>query len=106
MAQAEFIKAIVKEVGKAPSVEKITNDLATFQGLVGGYIEVLSMGEGVGVVVNEEGKLIDLPVNFGLGYDTINGTAVFVAFGNEGDFTDLTDLQIDTIMSSFYTGGE
>lgn len=100
------MKAIVKEVGERPRIEEVENELATFQGLVGGYIEVLSMGDGVGLIVNEEGKLIGLPVNFGLGYDTINGTAVFVAFGNDGEFKDLTDLQIDTIMSSFYVRGE
>lgn len=100
------MKIVIKEVGEPPRVEEVENELATFQSLVGGYIEVLSMGDGVGLIVNEEGKLIGLPVNFGLGYDTINGTAVFVAFGNDGEFKDLTDLQIDTIMSSFYVRGE
>lgn len=98
------MKAIIKEVGKSPRVEEIENELATMQKLVGGYIEVVSMGGGVALVVNEEGKLIDLPVNFGLGRDTINGTAVFVAYGSDGDFKDLEDYQIDTIMSSFYEG--
>lgn len=106
MAQAEFVKAIVKEVGKAPCVENIKNDLATLQGLVGGHIEVVSMGDGVALVLNEEGKLTGLPVNFGLGHDVIVGNVVFVAYGNDGDFMDLEDWQIDNIMSSFYTGSE
>lgn len=98
------MKAIIKEVGKSPRVEEIENELATMQKLVGGYIEVVSMGGGVALVVNEEGKLAGLPVNFGMGRDVIVGTAVFVAYGSDGDFKDLEDYQIDTIMSSFYEG--
>lgn len=96
------MKAIIKEVGKNPVVEDIKNDLATLQGLVGGYIEVVSMGEGIGLVCNEEAKIFNMPVNFGIGHDTINGTAVFVAYGNDGDFTDLSDFQLDFIMDKFY----
>lgn len=98
------MKVIIKEVGKRPQVEDVVNELTTLQSLVGGYIEVVSTGGGVGLIMNEEGKIHGLPVNFGLGYDTINGTAVFVAFGDDGDFKDLTDWQVEDIMSRFYAG--
>lgn len=96
------MKAIIKEVGQSPRVEDIKNDLATLQGLVGGYIECVTVGKGIILVVNEEGKLDGLPVNFPLGNDFIVGTAVFVADGFDGDFTDLSDEQIETVMGSIY----
>ena len=93
------MKAIIKEVGKQPKVEEIKNELETLQNHVGGYIEIVSMGGGVGLVVNEEGKLNDLPANFPIGRDVIVGTAVFVAYGNDGEFTDLTEEQVQMIMN-------
>lgn len=96
------MKAIIKKVGENPRVEEIENELKTLQGIVGGYIEVVSMGEGIALVLNEEGKLVGLPANFGLGRDVIVGDVLFVAYGNDGEFTDLTDFQIDVIMSNFY----
>lgn len=93
------MRAIVKEVGKSPRVEDIKYDLETMQKLVGGYLEVVNMGHGICLVCNEEAKIYDLPVNFGLGYDTINGTAVFVAKGNGGDFADLSDAQERAVMN-------
>lgn len=93
------MKAIIKEVGKVAKVEDIKNDLETLQGFVGGYIEAVNMGQGVCLVVNEEGKLNNMPVNFPIGNDVIVGTAVFVAYGNDGEFADLTDKQIEVVMN-------
>lgn len=92
------MKAIIKEVGQMPRVEDIKNDLATLQGLVGGYIEGVRLGQGIMLIVNEEGKLDGLPANFPLGNAVIVGTAVFVADGFDGEFTDLSDAQIETVM--------
>lgn len=88
------MKAIIKEVGKNPRVEDIKNDLETLQGLVGGYIEAVNAGQGICLVCNEEGKINGLPANFPIGNDFIVGTAVFVAYGKDGEFADLTDDQI------------
>ena len=93
------MKAIIKEVGKQPKVEEIKNDLETLQNLVGGYIELVRMGGGVGLIVNEEGKLNGLPVNFPIGIDFVVGTAVFVAYGNDGEFTDLSEVQEQMVMN-------
>ena len=95
------MKVIIKEVGKSPRIENINNDLETLKELVGGYIEVVRMGNDILLICNEEGKLNDLPPNFSTGYDVIVGTAVFVAFDGKEDFTSLTDIQIDTILNSF-----
>ena len=99
------MKAIIKEVGQSPRVEDIKNDLQTLQELVGGYIECVMVGKGIVLIVNEEGKLQGLPQNFPLGNDVIVGTAVFVGNGFDGDFTDLTDEQIETVKGSIYDEG-
>lgn len=95
------MRAIIKEVGKVAKVEDIKNELTTMQELVGGYIEAVNTGQGICLVVNEEGKLQELPQNFPIGNDVIVGTAVFVAYGKDGEFTDLTDEQIDIVMNFF-----
>jgi len=92
------MRAIVKEVGKSPKVEEIKNDLETMQGLVGGYIEAVNAGQGICLVCNEEGKLNGLPPNFPIGRDVIVGTAVFVAYGKDGEFASLSDAQVEAIM--------
>ena len=93
------MKAIIKEVGKSAKVEDIKNDLETLQGLVGGYIEAVNMGQGVCLIVNEEGKLNNLPENFPIAHGVIVGTAVFVAYGKDGEFADLSDDQAKAVMS-------
>lgn len=100
------MKAIIKRVGQSPKVEDIKNDLQTLQELVGGYIECVMVGKGIVLIVNEEGKLQGLPQNFPLGNDVIVGTAVFVGNGFDGDFTDLTDEQIETVKGSIYDEGQ
>lgn len=92
------MKAIIKEVGKSAKLEDIKNDLETLQGLVGGYVEAINMGQGVCLAVNEEGKLNNMPVNFPIGNDVIVGTAVFVAYGNDEEFTDLSKAQEKAVM--------
>lgn len=94
------MRAIIKEVGKSPEVKEIENELAEFQRLVGGYIEVVHLGD-ILLICNEEGKLKELPKNFRIGNDVIAGTAVFVGFNNDGDFTSLDDFQLEYIMSKF-----
>lgn len=37
--------------------------LEELQGYVGGYIEIIHLNDGRIMVINEEGKLLDLPVN-------------------------------------------
>lgn len=98
------MRAIIKEVGKSPIVKEIENDLVTMQGLVGGYIEAVNTGQGICLVCNEEGKLEGLPTNFPIGRDVIVGTAVFVGYGKDGEFADLTDEQIAIVMK-FFEGG-
>lgn len=96
------MKVIIKEVGKSPRIEDIENTLEALQTLVNGYIETVTLHNGVVLICNEEGKMQGLPPNFGIGGDTIVGTAVFVGHNGTGDFVDLDDWQIEDVMSKFY----
>ena len=95
------MKVIIKEVGNAPQVKEIENKLDVFQGIVGGYIEVVRVGADILLICNEEGKLQGLPPNFGVGRDVIVGTAIFVAFDGSEDFAGLSDEQIERIKMMF-----
>lgn len=96
------IRVIVKEPGKRPRHVHIENSLENLQKTVGGYIECVPMDaldkyghpHHVEMIVNEEGKLLGLPMNFafvqgkGRVRDVICGTAVFCGVKDE-DFADL-----------------
>ena len=76
------------------SVEQreISCALATLQGLVGGLIEHVPAGVNVHLWVNEEGRLLGLPVNRGasvLAGRLIVGTAVLCGITPDGDDIDL-----------------
>ena len=91
------MRAIYKEPGKEAEVVHIDNDLETLQKLVGGYIEHLTFITGVGLIMNEEGKLTGMDPNFRYGYDMVVGPAIFV--GEEGeDFTDIADDKAMRVM--------
>ena len=97
------MKVIIKEVKKQPKVADIENELTVFQKLVGGYIEVVRLDDDILLICNEEGKIQGLQPNFSVGRDVIVGTAVFVAFDGEEDFTSLSDNQIMSVMDKFYS---
>ncbi len=95
------MRAIIKEVGKAPVIRDIDNTLDALKTLVGGYIEVVTMEDNILLICNEEGKMQGLPPNFSMGYDVIVGTAVFVSYDGKEDFTSLNDWQIEYLMGKF-----
>lgn len=91
------MKVLMKEPGKAPRQLEINNSLNTMQVLVGGYIEHLSFCvPGVGLIMNEEGKIKDMPFNFFYYGDDIRGTVLFVGDSGE-EFSALTDEQVSEI---------
>lgn len=95
----KMISAIIIEPGKDPRMETIRNDLHTLQRLVGGYIEAVPLAEDMAMIVNEEGKLMDLPKNFWMEVigDYIVGTAVFV--GVDGDEFDNVPVTLSDLYS-------
>ena len=98
----EMIEVIVVESDKHPRVEKITNDLATMQEIVGGYIEEISLGDNAVLVYNEEGKLNNLKANRSVGNDIIAGT--FFIAGDDGgeELISLNEEQIEEFTEKFY----
>ena len=105
MRAEQEIKVLVVEPRKHPYTKTIINELSAMQEIVGGYIECLDIDDEVSVVCNEEGKLIQLPLNRALRdnegeiWEIVAGT--FFVAGNDyenSEFISLTDEQI-----TFYT---
>lgn len=107
-AQPE-IRVLKIEPDKYPEVITIKNELEEMQAIVGGYIEVLPIAEGVAIVCNEEGKMNGLPLNRplftpkGEMWEIIAGT--FFVAGDDlsiGEFVSLNDEQLDKYEKQFW----
>lgn len=89
------IKVIYKEVGKAPKIIEIDNNLKEFQKLVDGDIEVVAY-KNMMLILNEEGKLRNFKPNMMYGeMDYIAGN--FILAGDDYDnagFKSLTDEEL------------
>ena len=96
--EKEKIKIIYKEVGKDPKVMEIEDTLEAKQELVGGLIEIVPFKEGLLLVCNEEGKLLNHKPNIDIGYDYIAGNCFVIGddFENAG-FKSIPDEQIEEI---------
>jgi hypothetical protein len=97
MTKQNLIRAVVIEVDKLPKLTKIENTLEAFQKLVGGYIEVVRLDEGICAVINEEGKLLDLEPNILLRHDYLAGTVVLVTTDGEGEFAGISKEQVKAL---------
>lgn len=110
------MKVLVKKVGQK-LVEKEIETLTDMQNIVGGYIETIPCeNKPIAIVVNEEGKLKQLPINFFYSNllpipkrdnditrqidDTIVGDVFFVREGEE-QFESLTEEDIEYVNSFF-----
>ena len=103
------MQVVVVEPKKKPEVREIGDSLESMQKIVGGLIEaVYPFDESVALIANEEGKLLNLPLNRALRddegtvYDIISGTFFLCAAPPDSDrFAGLTDQQIKTYMERF-----
>ena len=98
----EQITCIVADFERKPKVVKIEKSLEAYQAAVGGYIEVLyPFADPVGIICNEDGKSLRLPLNRALCldgelrdrgevYDVISGKFLIVGLTEE-DFGDLSE---------------
>ena len=89
------------------SVREIKNSLATLQGIVGGNIEIPCISEelykrGIDVIINEEGKLINLKTSMFIVdketneiLDAIKGNVIFTSHDDNGNTTSLNEEQIE-----------
>lgn len=94
----EYIKGMLVSVrGEIRRVE-VKNELKALQETVGGHIKTLKLAEGVVLICNEEGKLMNLEPN--THFYTINGD--FLLVGENGDeFGDLTEKQMEQLEELF-----
>lgn len=88
--------AIIKRPGQPAFRREIDNTLEALQELVGGYIETVSIPGSIVMIVNEEGKILRLSINFHLNCGLIHGTAVFVSVNGE-DFCSLNQAQENAV---------
>ena len=102
------MKAIIVEPDERPRVADIQSDLESLQEIVAGDIQVVYPFEDpVGIICNDEGKILGLPLNRALRdangeiYDILSGTFI-VAGLTEDDFGDLTDEQVDKYMKMYH----
>lgn len=102
MAGCNSLRVMVVEPGKEPYEQFLRGDLESMQEVVGGYIETTRDKSlpGMVLVVNEEGKIKDLPINRGTHCDIICGT-FFVCGNGRDDFRNLTDKEIEMIMQVY-----
>ena len=103
------MQVVIVEPKKEPMVQDIDSGLESMQKIVGGSIEaVYPFDEPVALICNEEGKLLNLPLNRALRddagevYDIISGTFFLCAAPTDSDhFAGLTDQQVKTYMERF-----
>ena len=101
----------VVEPKKKPMVQDVGSDLKSMQKIVGGSIQAIyPFDEPVALICNEEGKLLNLPLNRALRddegnvYDIISGTFFVCAAPPDSDrFEGLTDQQVKTYIERFAT---
>lgn len=88
----EKVKIAFKEMNKDLVFKEIRRDYESISNLIGGYIEFVPSGiNGLHIVVNEEGKLLNLTPNLYYGReDILCGNIIFVRTNEEGDLTSIT----------------
>ena len=103
------MQVVVVEPKKKPMVQDIDAGLESMQKIVGGSIQAIyPFDEPVALICNEEGKLLNLPLNRALRddegnvYDIISGTFFLCAAPPDSDrFAGLTNQQVKTYMERF-----
>lgn len=107
MKQKE-IKVLMVEPGEHPKDVVLENNLDALQKAVSigcdyqGLIEVISLGKGVCIICNEEGKLLGLEGNRRLGGDIIAGVFYVAGEDKYGNFVSLTEAQLECYTKRFW----
>ncbi len=83
----EKIRVIVKEPGKNPEARTVSNTLEALQELVGGYIEHVPLALNMGILCNEEGKIMGMQENCRICGEIFVGTIALIGSRGE-EFTD------------------
>ena len=103
------MQVVIVEPEKKPRVQNIEDSLASMQEIVGGTIQaVYPFDEPVALICNDEGKLLNLPLNRALRdgdgsiYDIVAGTFFLCgAPANSDRFDSLTEEQVQHFLNRF-----
>ena len=103
------MQVVIVEPEKKPVVQNIDDTLTSMQQIVGGTIQaVYPFEEPVALICNDEGKLLNLPLNRALRdsngaiYDIVAGTFFLFAVPVDSDrFESLSDEQAHIYMERF-----
>ncbi|HIQ69351.1 MAG TPA: DUF3846 domain-containing protein [Candidatus Avoscillospira stercorigallinarum] len=96
------MKIIYKAPGLPAEIRDVPNTLEALQGLVGGYIETVTVATDAAIICNEEGRLIGLEPNCTLLGVHFVGPIVVAGVAGE-EFTDLPEDGIQLFMAMFKT---
>ena len=94
------MKIVIKNVNEKAKIVEVEYSLEIFQSIVGGYIEVFPFQDNILMVLNEEGKINDLPLNFILANENYEEQIVgnvFFTSRNDVDFDSLNEEQIEIL---------
>lgn len=105
------MQVVIVEPEKKPFVQNIDDTLTSMQQIVGGTIQaVYPFEEPVALICNDEGKLLNLPLNRALRdsngaiYDIVAGTFFLCTAPVDSDrFECLTDEQVQIYLERFAT---
>ena len=105
------MRVLVVEPERRPEVREIDGSLKSMQSIVGGLIQPMyPFDDPVALVCNDEGKVMNLPLNRGLRdedgqiYDIISGTFFLCGTPADSDnFASLTPEQIKQYEELFHT---
>ena len=104
------MRVLVVKPERRPEVREIDDSLKAMQEIVGGLIQPIYLDDSVVLICNDEGKMINLPMNRGLRdkggqiYDIVSGTFFLCGIPADSDhFTSLTQEQIERYKERFHT---
>lgn len=105
--EKDTIKVIMCRPKETAQIVEIPHTLEKMQELVDGCIQAIyPFADPVAIIVNDEGKLIGLPLNRGLRtedgqlYDIVAGTMFICGLGEE-DFTSVSDQLLEKYYDMF-----
>ena len=98
-----FLRVSKEGVPYRGYVKEFEDSLDVLQEYVGGYIDVVALNHGIDLVINDEGKIKELPINRawtngnGRVYDIIHGNILCVRHDGEGEFISIEKEDIPII---------